>query len=123
MRKASILSAFLCGLSLLFLAATPASADPNAPGNNGSGNAGGTVTTGGSASGSTTTTIAASSSASAGVVAGVQFAPQAPQALAGVQSMPSTSTDTGQIPLVALGVLIFATGIVLLRRPAGTPNP
>ena len=35
MRKASVLSAFLCGLSLLFLAATPASADPNAPGNNG----------------------------------------------------------------------------------------
>ena len=35
MRKASLVSAFLCGLSLLFLAATPASADPNAPGNNG----------------------------------------------------------------------------------------
>ena len=35
MRTASVLAAFLCGLSLLFLAAAPASADPNAPGNNG----------------------------------------------------------------------------------------
>jgi LPXTG-motif cell wall-anchored protein len=97
MRKASVLSAFLCGLSLLFLAATSASADPNAPGNNG--------------------TIKIH------VVAGVQSGPQAPQAVAGVQNLPSTSTDTGQTPLVVLGVVLLATGVVLLRRPYVAPNP
>lgn len=80
----------------------------------GNGNAGGTTTTGGTTSG--TTAIAASGSASTGVVAGVQSAPQA-QAVAGVESLPSTSTETGQAPLVVLGVVIFAAGLVLLRRP------
>ena len=99
----------------------------NSGGNSGgTGNSGGSVTTGGttSTSGTTTTTTTASvsGSASAGVVAGVQSAPQAPQALAGVQSLPSTSTDTGRTPLVVLGVLILSTGVVLLRRPAVSPN-
>ena len=91
MREASVLSAFLCGLLLLFLAATTAGA--------------------------------AGGSASTGVVAGVQSGPQAPQAVAGVQNLPSTSTDTGQTPLVVLGVVLLATGVVLLRRPYIAPNP
>ena len=246
MRKASVLSAFLCGLSLLFLAATPASADPNAPGNNGTikihespgerepamandphvclfhvhgfkfdnnstgeawieswpptgnrsqvwhgtwsagnsgewrtadirladghykayakqmneptpggdkqkvfwvecdqtsggggstgstGSTGATGTSGGNAnsggtsggitSGGTTVTTAGtvSGSASTGIVAGVQ---SAPQAVLGVQNLPSTSTDTGQTPLVVLGLVILATGVVLLRRPGVVPSP
>jgi LPXTG-motif cell wall-anchored protein len=90
MRKASVLSAFLCGLLLLFLAAT---------------------------------TGAAGGSASMGVVAGVQSGPQAPQTVAGVQNLPSTSTDTGKTPLVVLGMVLFATGVVLLRRPYVAPKP
>ena len=248
MRKASVLSAFLCGLSLLFLAATPASADPNAPGNNGTikihespgerepamandphvclfhihgfkfdnnstgeawieswpptgdrtqvwhgswsagntgewrtsdiqladghykafakqmneatpggdkqkvfwvecgqtstggstgnsggngnssgngngnGNSGGSSNSGGSVTGGGTESGAAGGSGSAGVVAGVQSAPQAPQAVAGVQNLPSTSTDTGQTPLIVLGVALLATGVVLLRRPVVAPT-
>jgi LPXTG-motif cell wall-anchored protein len=99
----------------------------NSGGNSGgTGNSGASVTTGGttSTSGTTTPTTAAtvSGSATAGVVAGVQSGPQAPQGLAGVENLPSTSTDTGQIPLVVLGVFILATGVVLLRRPVVSPN-
>ena len=91
MRKASVLSAFLCGVSLLFLAATTAGA--------------------------------AGGSASIGIVAGVQSGPQAPHVVAGVQNLPSTSTDTGKTPLVVLGMVLFATGVVLLRRPYVAPKP
>jgi LPXTG-motif cell wall-anchored protein len=94
----------------------------------GSGNTGGTVSSGGSTSAgatmATTTTTAAAgaaSSGSAGVVAGVQSAPQAPSAVAGVENLPSTSTD-GQAPLVVLGMVILATGVVLLRRPGAAPT-
>lgn len=91
MREASVLSAFLCGLLLLFLAATTAGA--------------------------------AGGPASTGVVAGVQSGPQAAQAVAVVQNLPSTSTDTGKTPLVVLGMVLFATGVVLLRRPYVAPKP
>lgn len=88
-------------------------------GGNGNGNSGGTVTTSGGASGgvTTTTSTTVTTSGSAGVVAGMQSAPQQAQAVAGVQNLPSTSSDGGQTPLVALGMVILATGIVLLRRP------
>jgi hypothetical protein len=89
-------------------------------GNSGGGsNSGGTVTTGGSASGgvTTTTSTTVTTSGSASVVAGVQSAAQQAQAVAGVQNLPSTSSNGGQTPLIALGVVILATGIVLLRRP------
>ena len=47
-----------------------------------------------------------------GTVAGVQASP-----VAGVQSLPSTSTDrTPTVPLAALGLAIMALGGVLLRR-------
>ncbi len=104
MRRAAGYVAFVAGVCLILASAgaTPASADPNSPGNNG--------------------TIAASGSASTGVVAGVQSAPQA-GVVAGVENLPSTSTDTGQTPLVALGIVILATGVVLLRRPPVVPSP
>lgn len=108
--------------------ATGATGSTGGTGNTGgSGNTGGTTTTGGATSGTTTTTTtttsgAASGSASTGVVAGVQSAPQA-GVVAGVENLPSTSTDVGQLPLVALGIVILATGVVLLRRPPVVPSP
>jgi LPXTG-motif cell wall-anchored protein len=102
----------------------------NAGGNgNGNGNSSGNVNAGGSVSGGTTLTSGAAVSASAqsGVVAGSQSAPQITQSgqgvVQGVQSLPSTSTDTSHTPLVVLGMVILATGVVLLRRPAIAPNP
>jgi hypothetical protein len=81
----------------------------------GNGNSGGTAATGGTTGG------AAGGSASTGVEAGVQSAPQA-QAVAGVENLPSTSTDTSRAPLVALGTVIFAAGIALLRRSTVVPT-
>lgn len=42
--------------------------------------------------------------------------------LQGGQNLPSTSTYTGHTPLVVLGMVILATGVVLLRRPVIVPN-
>jgi LPXTG-motif cell wall-anchored protein len=103
--------------------ATGATGSTGGSGNTGgSGTSGGNAVSGGTASGTTTAGVAGGS-ASTGVVAGVQSGPQAPQAVAGVQNLPSTSTDTGQTPLVVLGVVLLATGVVLLRRPYVAPNP
>lgn len=33
------------------------------------------------------------------------------------------SADTGHAPLVVLGMMLLATGLVLLRRPVAIPNP
>lgn len=123
MRKVVGYFALVASICLLLAAAgaAPASADPNSPGNNGTIKIHESPRT---TSGTTTTTTsgAASGSASTGVVAGVQTAPQV-QAVAGVQNLPSTSTDSGQTPLIMLGMVIFATGVVLLRRPTVVPNP
>ena len=35
----------------------------------------------------------------------------------------TTGTETGHTPLVMLGMVILAAGVVLLRRPAVVPNP
>jgi LPXTG-motif cell wall-anchored protein len=93
-----------------------------AGGTTGGGNSGGTSTSGGTTSGGTTVTTGVAGSTS-GAVAGVQTAPQSAQAIQGLGNLPSTSTDTGRIPLVLLGMVLLTTGVVLLRRPAIVPNP
>jgi len=35
----------------------------------------------------------------------------------------TTGAETGHTPLVMLGMVILAAGVVLLRRPAAFPNP
>jgi LPXTG-motif cell wall-anchored protein len=42
---------------------------------------------------------------------------------AATESLPSTGTDSQYTPLVVLGTVILATGVVLLRRPVIVPNP
>jgi len=71
-RKASVLIALLCGLSLLFIA---------------------------------------TAAALAGGVAG-----------AGAPSVLSASADTGRGPLVVVGMVMLAAGVVLLRRPVVIPT-
>jgi hypothetical protein len=42
---------------------------------------------------------------------------------AATESLPSTTTDSQDTPLVVLGTVILATGVVLLRRPVIVPSP
>lgn len=108
---------------------TPPSTDTGT--NGGTGSTGGTTTTGNAVAGFETAPNAVGSvtpivdvvggsdqQSPNGTVAGVQTSP-----VAGLQSLPSTSTDrTPTAPLAALGLAIMALGGVLLRRRDTMPR-
>jgi LPXTG-motif cell wall-anchored protein len=95
---------------------------------NGGANSGGGANNGGAANsgGGANSGGAANSTGGAGLVAGVQSGPQtlagaagesgSPTAVAGVESLPSTSTNDSSLPLIALGAMLSASGVLLLRR-------
>lgn len=92
----------------------------------GGGSSGGNVSTGGSASATTTGGVTASTAGRvagnqntpAGVAAGAEGTAQGPQAVLGVESLPSTSTDTGAPLIMLVGMGFLATGLFLTRRSA-----
>ncbi|HEV8536863.1 MAG TPA: hypothetical protein VGR87_14245 [Candidatus Limnocylindria bacterium] len=79
--------------------------------------AGGSATTSGTSAG-TATTGAATSAATA--VAGLQ---SAPQNVAAIQNLPSTSSSPEPTPFALLGVALIAVGGAVLRRLQKSPAP